>query len=141
MATSPATAPEMAPRAVGFAVVLPLKNCPANGCGRGSKVRIHKGACGQRTCRKRAARVEPKPAHPQQACSDKAQHHGVGRHRGMWIPGALAQIKAGDECRNAAGNVDHGSACEIQALNVRAHRVKQAADAPDHVSHRAINQE
>ena len=63
------------------------------------------------------------------------------RHLGLRIADALAEIERGDQGRDAAGDVDHGAAGEVEAWNVAAVGVEQAAHAPDHVRHGAIDHE
>ena len=70
-----------------------------------------------------------------------AEHHGVGLHLGVRVADALAQIKAGNQSRDAAGDVDDGAAGEIEAgeTGVDVGGVEQAVNAPDHVGHGAID--
>jgi hypothetical protein len=62
----------------------------------------------------RAAGVESEPAYPEQAGADEAEHHGVGRHVGLGIADALAEIEAGDQRGDAGGDVDDGAAGEVE---------------------------
>ena len=61
------------------------------------------------------------------------------RHLGVRIADALAEIEARHQGRNAAGDVNHGAAGEVERREVAAGRVQQPADAPDHVRHRAVD--
>ena len=124
----------------GLAVVNPLGDGPAEGGCGGGKVGVDEGAGGQRAGAQRAAGVESEPAHPEQTGADEAENHRVRRHVGMRIAEALAQIEGGDQRRDAGGDVDDGAAGEIEAGNVPAGGVEQAADAPDHVGHGAIDE-
>ena len=92
----------------------PLGDGPADGGGGSGEVGVDEGAGGQRAGGQRAAGVEAEPAHPQQAGADEAEHHGVGLHLGVRVADALAQIEAGDQRRDAAGDVDDGAAGKVQ---------------------------
>src|ERR1039458_3904304 len=45
-------------------------------------------------CCQGASGVEAEPAYPQQAGADETEHHGMGRHVGLWVPDALPQVNA-----------------------------------------------
>jgi len=64
MVAKPATAPEMAPRAVGLAVLQPLGDNPGDGGGGSGKLCIDEGAGGQGACVEGAARVKAEPSPP-----------------------------------------------------------------------------
>ncbi len=57
------------------------------------------------------------------------------------IADALAEVDAGDESGDAAGDVDDGAAGEVEDWEVAAGGVEQAADAPDHVGHGAVDEQ
>ena len=57
------------------------------------------------------------------------------------ITDALAQIEAVNQRRNAAGDVDNRAAGKIQRGETATYIVQQSAHAPDHVGHRAIDNE
>ena len=59
----------------------------------------------------------------------------------MGVADALAEVDAGDQSGDAAGDVDHGAAGEIEAGDEVAGGVEQAADAPDHVGHGAVDEQ
>jgi len=125
----------------GFAVVDPLSDGPAKGSGGGSEVGVDEGAGGERTGAKGAAGIEAEPADPEQAGSDKAEDHGVGRHVGVGITEAFAEIDGGDERGDAGSDVDDGAAGEVERGNVAAAGIEESADAPDHVGHGAIDEQ
>jgi len=81
----------------GFAVLQPLGNYPSDGGCGGGKLRVDKGAGGQRPGIQRAAGVEAEPAHPQHSRRREAEHHGVRRNVLLRISDALAQIKRADQ--------------------------------------------
>ena len=60
---------------------------------------------------------------------------------GLRVAEALAQIERADQRRDAAGDVDHRAAGEVERGNAAAGGVEQAADAPDHVRHRAVDKQ
>jgi hypothetical protein len=125
----------------GFAVLNPLGGYPADGGCCCCKLRVDKGAGGQRTGIECAAGVEAEPAHPQQSGTDEAEHHGVGRHILLRIAGALAEVEAGDQGRDAAGDVDYGASGKVEDRPAAAGDVEDSTDAPDHVSHGAVDDE
>ena len=99
----------------GLAVVDPFGDGPADGCGGGGEVGVDEGAGGQRAGGEGAAGVESEPAYPEQTGSDEAEHQGVRRHGGLGIADALAEVDAGDQRGDAAGDVDDRAAGEIEA--------------------------
>jgi len=142
MATSPATAPEMAPRAVGCRCESIRRWTSRMAAGGGGKWVLTK-ALGARelAAERRLPALKPnQPTHKRQAPIE-AEHHGVGLHFGVGVADALAQIKTADQRRDAAGDVDHGATGEIQRGDAAAGRVQQPSHAPDHVGHRTINDE
>ena len=141
MVASPATAPEMAPRAVGLPILHPLGDDPGDGGGGGGELRIDEGAGGQRSGVQRAAGVEAEPAHPQHSGADEAEHHRVGRHILLRIADALAQIEGADQGGDAAGDMHDRAAGKVKDRPVGrgVGEVQNSADAPDHVRHGAID--
>jgi len=124
-----------------LAVVNPLGDSPAYGGGGGGEVGVDEGGGGQRAGGQGAAGVEAEPAYPQQACADEAEDHGVGREGGVGIADAFAEVDAGNKSGDTAGDVDDGAAGEVQTRNEVAGGVEQAADAPDHVGHGAVDEQ
>ena len=80
IATSPATAPEIAPSTLGLPVFIHSDDHPAERRRRGAEVRGDEGAGGQAAGAERAAGVESEPADPQQAGADEAEHQAVRLH-------------------------------------------------------------
>ena len=107
----------------------------------GGEVGVDEGGGGQRAGGQGAAGVEAEPAYPQQACADEAEDHGVGREGGVGIADAFAEVDAGNKSGDTAGDVDDGAAGEVQTRNEVAGGVEQAADAPDHVGHGAVDEQ
>ncbi len=96
MATKPATAPEIAPKAVGLPLWIHSATVQPSARGGSGKVGIDEGAGRQRSGIQGAARVEAEPTHPQQAGTDEAEHQRVRRHHRFGIADALAKINGGD---------------------------------------------
>jgi hypothetical protein len=65
----------------------------------------------------------------------------VGRHGGLRVADAPAEINAGDKSGNAAGDMDHSAAGEVERRDMASGGVEESAEAPDHVSHRAIDEQ
>ena len=125
----------------GLAVVNPLSDRPADGGSGSGKVGVDESARGQTVGGQRAARVESEPAYPQQTGADEAEHHGVGLHFGVRVADALAQVEAGDQRGDAAGDVDHRAAGKVERRELAAGGVEQAAHAPDHVGHGTVDED
>ena len=141
MATRPATAPEIAPRAVGLPLWIHSAMVQPKAAAAAAKCVLTKALVASGPEPSALPGVESEPAHPQQASADKAEDHGVGRHVGVRIAEALAEINRSDECGDAGGDVNDGPAGEVEAGNMPPVRIQQAADAPDHMRHRAIDEQ
>ena len=92
MATSPATAPEIPPRALGLPLKTPFRDGPRDRCRGGRKMSIHKGACCECTASEGAPCIKAEPADPQQAGSHDAEHHRVGRHVLFGVTESFAEV-------------------------------------------------
>src|SRR5207245_592391 len=99
MATKPATAPEMAPSALG----LPLRNhsAPAHPTTAAAAAKcVATNALVARLGRQRTSGIEAEPSYPQKACSDKAEHDAMRRHSLAWIAETASQINCTDQGRD-----------------------------------------
>jgi len=132
MATSPATAPEIAPKALARPFLshsIPLHPRAAAAAPK----------CGDECARRQPARgqsasgIESEPSYPQQASADKAKHQAVRRHRLFRVAAPFAQVQRADQRRYSRGNVHYGPARKIQAWEFPTRRVQETAFSPDHV--------
>ena len=140
IATSPATAPEIAPSTLGLPLRIHSAAAHPTAAAAAAKCVATKALVARLPARKRAARVESEPTHPQQARANKTQHDTVRRHRLFGISDAFAQIERADQRRNSRSDVNDGAACEIERRELAAQRsIQQAALAPNHVRHRVIH--
>jgi hypothetical protein len=117
MATSPATAPEMAPRALGLPLWIHSATLQPMAAAAVAKCVLTKALVARPPSIDGASGVEPEPAHPQQAGSDEAEHDGVRGRRFFGIADALAEIEGADQRRDAGGDVNHRAAGEVEAGN------------------------
>src|SRR5213595_1551445 len=118
MATKPATAPEMAPSALG----LPLRS--------------HKRAGREIASSQRTSRIKAEPTHPEEASSDEAEHDAMRRHRFAGIAETASQINCTDQGRDSRSDVHDRAAGEIKRGESPAQSgIQQTSLAPNHVCH------
>ncbi len=136
MATSPATAPEIAPSALG----LPLRSHSAPAHPSTPAAAPNCVATKALLARLPAVSALPalkpnQPTHSRQAPM-KLSTTLCGGDDFLRIAKPLAQIERADQRRDSRRDVDHGAAGEIERRELAAERgVQQAALAPDHVRH------
>ncbi len=142
MATSPATAPEMAPNTLGFPLRIHSASIQPSTAAAVAKCVATNALVASRRGSHRASGVEAEPADPQQAGADDADHHAVRLHRFNAVAFALAQVQCADQRRDARADVHHRSAGEVEGRDFAAEeRVQQAAFAPHHVRQREVDDE
>ena len=141
IATSPATAPEIAPRTLGLPAIIHSTVIQLNTAAAVAKCVATNALDAKRSRRHRAARVESEPAYPQQAGADR---HSAPRCAAASIrpdsraacPGTSAHTSAETPevmcttvppAKSKAGNLPPSVA------------VQQAALAPHHVRHRKVH--
>src|SRR5665213_1128837 len=96
-----------------FPATLPLNQGPPRSRCCSREMRRNKSTRSQAARGKRAACVETKPAHPKQACPDKAQNHAVRRHGLIRIPQSFAKVERTDQSRHSRGYVYNSPAGKI----------------------------
>ena len=142
MATSPATAPEIAPSTLGLPFFIHSATIQPSVAAAAAKCVATKALVARPDAASALPALKPnQPTHSRQAPM-KLSTRLCGFMASLGIADALAQIKRADQRRDARGDVHHRAAGEIEAGNFAAQeRVQQAALAPDHVRHREVDDE
>jgi len=130
MATSPATAPEMAPRAVACRCESIRRLDSRWRRRRRQKWVLTKALVARELAASALPALKPnQPTHKRQAPM-KLSTMEWGCILAWGKPTRLAQIKTADQRRDAAGDVDHGATAEIQRGDAAAGRVQQPLPRP-----------
>ena len=140
MATSPATQPEMAPRALGLPLWIHSAAAHEMAAAAAAKCVATNALVARLPALSALPALKSEPSHPQQARPDEAEHDAMRQRRLLRISDSFSQVERAHQRGDSRGDVHHRAAGEIERREASAQcGIQQPALAPHHVRHGRVH--